>query len=108
MPEGFTVVARTDDVEVNVPRLVEIDGEEAVIVFTGTEYFAVGAICPHANGFLDEGTVHGCEIECPLHVGRFDLRTGEATQKPAVDSIPTFEVAIDGNEIALRKRIRTP
>lgn len=105
MREGYTVVLIADDLEVDVPRLVNIDGEEAVVVFTGDEYFAVGAVCPHANGFLDEGTIHGCEIECPLHVGRFDLRSGEATRRPATGTIPTFDVAIDDSEIGLRRRI---
>ena len=38
--------------------------------------------CTHGEADLSTGLVLGCELECPKHNGRFDLRTGDPTRKP--------------------------
>jgi len=40
--------------------------------------FAASNTCPHKQGPLAEGIVHGQKITCPLHNWVFDLNTGEA------------------------------
>ena len=39
---------------------------------------------------LSEGWLDRNEIECPLHAGRFDIKTGAATAPPCVDPIKTY------------------
>jgi nitrite reductase/ring-hydroxylating ferredoxin subunit len=38
-------------------------------------------------------------IECPLHQGLFDVRTGEAMGPPCVEPVRTFAVRRDGEEL---------
>lgn len=54
--------------------------------------YAVGNRCTHRPFWLDEGVVpQGTRgITCPLHGGRFCLRTGEATARPCRNPIPTY------------------
>ncbi len=40
--------------------------------------FATSNVCPHKQGPLNEGIVHGTRVTCPLHNWVFDLETGEA------------------------------
>jgi 3-phenylpropionate/trans-cinnamate dioxygenase ferredoxin subunit len=40
-------------------------------------------ICTHQNATLSDGWVDGCIVECPLHMSRFDLRTGAVDAPPA-------------------------
>ena len=61
--------------------------------------FATGDTCTHAWGCLSEGYVEGDEIECPLHGGRFDIRTGRATTPPATEDLETYAVRIEGEAI---------
>ena len=42
------------------------------------------------------------EIECPLHAGRFDARTGKATAPPCVDDLKTYPVRVEGGEIQVK------
>ena len=42
------------------------------------------------------------EIECPLHAGRFDIKTGKATAPPCVDDIKTYPVRVEGGEIQVK------
>jgi nitrite reductase/ring-hydroxylating ferredoxin subunit len=58
----------------------------------GAPVTALSAVCAHAGGPLDKGTiVDGC-VECPWHHSRFRLADGRVEQGPAVYDQPRFEV----------------
>ncbi|HLG73456.1 MAG TPA: non-heme iron oxygenase ferredoxin subunit [Chloroflexota bacterium] len=99
MPEGFEVVARVDELQDGDMRQVTAGGEDVVLARAGGEFYAVSGVCTHAEGYLDEGTVSGCEIVCPLHSGKFDLRTGAATWGPPVDPLTTYQVLVEGEDV---------
>lgn len=40
--------------------------------------FALVNLCPHKQGPLSQGIVHGHSVSCPLHSFRINLATGEA------------------------------
>ena len=81
---------------------VVVDGREAAIFRLGDEVFATDAFCSHGHARVCEGFVEGHEIECPLHQGRFDLRSGAATCAPATVAIRTYPLRIDGGRVWLR------
>ena len=83
-------------------RVVKEVGEHEILVLrVGGEHYAISNICSHEEVWLDDGIVHeeSCELECPMHEGRFDLRTGEATHEPAEEPIPTFSVFVEGDDV---------
>ncbi len=43
--------------------------------------------CPHMAAPLSLGRLEGCDVECPLHAGRFDLCTGEAVRMPTTGGL---------------------
>jgi len=82
-------------------RVVEHGEHEVLVLALGDCIYAIGNICTHDEVWLDDGILHpdSCEIECPMHEGRFDLRTGAATHEPAEDPVPTYPVRIVGDEV---------
>jgi nitrite reductase/ring-hydroxylating ferredoxin subunit len=40
------------------------------------ELFAIDDTCTHQDASLTDGWVEDCEVECPLHASKFNLRTG--------------------------------
>jgi nitrite reductase/ring-hydroxylating ferredoxin subunit len=42
---------------------------------------------PHMSAPLSIGILDGCLVDCPLHNGQFDLRTGEATRMPTTGGL---------------------
>ncbi len=64
------------------------------------EVYALDNSCPHKNGPLAEGIVHGRSVSCPLHGWVFDLATGEA-QGADVGRVASFAARIEGGRVLL-------
>ncbi len=58
------------------------------------EFYAVDDTCTHQDASLADGWLEGCEVECPLHASRFDLRTGAVDAPPAKLAIRTHTVKV--------------
>lgn len=52
--------------------------------------FVSDARCSHAGANLCDGYFDGRFIECPLHQGLFDARTGAAKEAPATRPLKMF------------------
>jgi apoptosis-inducing factor 3 len=85
-----------------------VDGEEAILMRRGKEYFAAGASCTHYHGSLAQGLVVGDTIRCPLHHACFSLRTGEALYAPALDPIACWRVEVVLDKIFVREKLKLP
>ena len=85
-PEGGVMAATVDDVAVAVYRL-------------GGTFYATSNICTHQRARLSEGFVEGGCIECPLHQGRFDIRTGKARGAPVTENLATYAVKQEGGKV---------
>ena len=69
-----------DDVPRRGARRVQIGKEPIAIFRTGDDrVFALIDRCPHKNGPLSMGIVHGASVTCPLHAWVIDLATGAPT-----------------------------
>ena len=81
---------------------VAVAGRDIAIYKIDGELFATDDCCTHAYARLSEGWLDRDEIECPLHAGRFDIRTGAATAPPCVDPVKTYPVRVAGDEIQVK------
>ena len=81
---------------------VIVNGQEIALYDIEGQVFATDDICTHAYAKLSDGWFDKGEIECPLHAGRFDARTGKATAPPCVDDIKTYPVRVEGGEIQVK------
>ena len=75
---GFRKVAELDALRDGGVTGVEVDGVSIALFRLGNEVHATHGICTHALAFLKDGYVEDGTIECPLHQGVFDIRTGRA------------------------------
>lgn len=73
-------------------------GEHRVAIFkVGSEVYAIGDRCSHAEASLAEGEVFDTEVECPRHGSEFSLVTGEPASLPATHAVPVYKVdVVDG------------
>ena len=76
-------------------RTFVVDGFPLAVARAAGVLHAVEDRCSHDDGPLGEGKVEGCEVICPRHGARFDLRDGRPTRMPAtvaILSVPVREV----------------
>lgn len=78
---------------------VEVGGNRLALFCTESgEFFATQDSCTHEQWSLgDEGEIEGNEVVCPLHMARFDLRTGKALCFPATVGLVSYPVHVDDN-----------
>jgi len=58
-------------------RVPTPDGDVAVFRTGDNQLYALKDRCPHKDGPLSQGMVHGRSVTCPLHAWKIDLATGE-------------------------------
>ena len=83
------------------PVAIDVDGVAVCVVRVGDEVFAVADTCTHSEASLSEGEITGTKIECWLHGAEFDLRTGQALTPPATESLKSFKVNRNGNQLTI-------
>jgi len=63
------------------------------------EYFATDGLCTHEQVHLADGLVMDDIIECPMHNGRFNYKTGEARGAPVCVNLKTYPVKVEGGKV---------
>jgi naphthalene 1,2-dioxygenase system ferredoxin subunit len=80
---------------------VMVAGRDVALYSAGGEIFATDNLCTHGQARLCDGFLEGHEIECPLHQGKFDVRTGQPTCAPVTEAVRSYPVKIEGDRVFL-------
>ncbi|HEX7074738.1 MAG TPA: non-heme iron oxygenase ferredoxin subunit [Hyphomicrobiaceae bacterium] len=99
MSGNWHEVAVVGDIDEDDVIQVEIAGRVLAIYNSGGEFFASDGICTHEFACLADGLVMDGIIECPLHQGRFDIKTGKAKSPPVSVDLKTYPVRVEGTAI---------
>lgn len=93
----FIQIASVTEMEDGDRLFIELEDQAIILMAVDGAYHAVRDVCTHDDGPLGEGELDGCQLICPRHGARFDIRTGEALTFPAVVNVPVFPVrVVDG------------
>ncbi len=80
---------------------VEFNGRLFGVYDTIDGYFVSDARCTHAGANLCDGYFDGKHIECPLHQGLFDARTGTAIAAPVTRNLRMIECRVNGDVLEI-------
>jgi 3-phenylpropionate/trans-cinnamate dioxygenase ferredoxin subunit len=97
----WMAVARVDEVPPERVAVFNIGDHDVAVCNVDGALYAIDDLCTHDGGPLDQGYLEGCEIECPRHGARFDVRTGAVTQLPAFEKLETHPVRVQGDTIEI-------
>lgn len=89
-------------IEPGTARTLPVKGGEEIAVFhmARGEFYALVNRCPHKQGPLSQGIVHGHAVTCPLHNWNISLKTGEALGDDE-GCVPTVPLRVDAGRIYL-------
>lgn len=95
-------LCHVDDVAQDEPVHVDLPGFAPLAVYeVDGEYFVTDNVCTHAYSLLTDGFQEGDEIECVVHGGTFDIRSGAATAFPCRTPLKTYHVEIVNGWVAI-------
>ena len=95
------MAVRAEIIEEEPIRVVVGDTPIALYEVEG-ELYATHDVCTHAEASLSEGFQEGDTIECPMHSGCFNIRTGEALGPPVIEDIKCYQVRLEGDDVLVR------
>ncbi len=102
MPNEFQRVATTAEIPEGGFELCEIDDRLVIVFQQNSNFYCIDDVCTHDGGTLSDGEVQGCEIICPRHGARFDIRDGRALSMPATQDTCAHQIRIEDDEIWVR------
>ena len=92
-------VCPVEQLQEGEPQVLYTDDYAIAVFRVGDDHYAVEDVCTHDGGELAGGDVDGCQVICPRHGARFDLKTGAALTPPAYEAIRTFKVRVEGGTV---------
>jgi glycine betaine catabolism B len=101
---AFVRVASTGDIAEGKMKKVTVNGQQVLLANVKGKYYAIGDVCTHFGGPLDQGTLNGQEVQCPWHGSHFDVTSGEVKRGPAARPEPVYEVKVEDGNILLKPR----
>ena len=100
MDNDWIKAAEVSDIEADGTLGVEIEGQEICLYSLEDGIYATNGKCTHGDAYLAQGfIVDGGLIECPLHEGTFDIRTGAATSAPCSIALHCHKVKVDDGAV---------
>ncbi len=77
----------------------DYDDKKILLANLDGKIYATDRICTHAEADLSTGILSEEGVRCPLHLSVFNLENGKPQNPPAEESLKTYNVKIDKNEI---------
>ena len=101
-PKTYKPVLADDKLKEGKPQRVELDDQPILLYRCEGEIHAIGAVCAHAGGPLDEGKFDDCRVECPWHQSVYDLRTGRVVHGPSTYPVQNYETRVRSGQIEIQ------
>ena len=98
MKQWLSVIA-VAELEKRWVTRVELGQRLLAVYDTPTGVFVSLALCTHGGADLCDGYFDRHIIECPLHQGAFDVRTGHAISAPATRPMKVFETRVKNDMV---------
>jgi nitrite reductase/ring-hydroxylating ferredoxin subunit len=93
---NFTKVANLKDFQEGSLMKVQVKEKSIVLAMVNGQIHAMNSVCSHQGGPLEEGTLEGYNITCPLHYAVFDIRNGKVSDSTVwATDLESYEVKQD-------------
>ncbi|GAB5097732.1 anthranilate 1,2-dioxygenase ferredoxin subunit AndAb [Caballeronia sp. HLA56] len=101
LSNAWQVIGHLDDFAEGEPVAVVADNKPVAVFRIGDEVFALHDLCTHGHARLSEGFVEDGCVECPLHQGLFDIRTGAPRCAPVTEAVRAYPIRIVDGQVEI-------
>ena len=100
--ENWQLVNGTADMDIEDIIRFDHDNKTYCVYRLEDGFFATDGICTHEAVHLEDGLVMDGEIECPMHQGIFDIKSGSAISPPACEDLKTYPVKVENDQVYIK------
>ena len=97
--ENWIYVCEKSDIDFEDLKRFDYKDQTFCIYHIKDGFFATDGMCTHEDVHLEDGLVTDNEIECPMHQGIFNIKSGKAISPPACDDLKTYPVKVENDVI---------
>jgi nitrite reductase/ring-hydroxylating ferredoxin subunit len=101
MADTLVKVCPTSEVPENSVKSFEVGNNVIAVYNVGGTFYATDNECTHGAASLADGILEGDTIECALHFGAFNVKTGEAVQAPCFTPLRTYKVVVENGQVCV-------
>ena len=94
-----------DELAVEEVRGLSLGGVPIAVFRLDDGFHALHDICPHGQARFSEGYVEDPCVECPLHQGLVNIRTGAAAAAPISTPTKTYRVRIVAERVEVEVEV---
>ena len=95
----YNKICKLSEIKNGEMKNIEINNKNILVVNIDNKIFATSGECTHESVNLEDGFILENEITCPVHLSKFDLKTGNPLNPPAIEKLRIYNVKIQNNEI---------
>ena len=97
----WTFVCNTSDVDFEDQYRFDHNDRTYCIYHLEDGFYATDGLCTHEDIHLVDGLIDGEEIECPMHLGVFNIKTGKVIMDPPCEDLKTYKLEIEDEKILI-------
>ena len=99
MSEQWVVAAKVADVAPGAMKQAEVADKNLAIYNLNGSFYATDNECTHAYAMLTDGTIDGEVVECPLHGGAFEIKTGKGLGAPIFCDLKCYPTRVQDGDL---------
>ena len=92
-------ICSTSEVADNSVKSFEVGSNVIAVYNLGGTFYATDNECTHGAASLADGILEDDIIECSLHFGAFNVKTGQPTQPPCFIALKTFKTEVRDGQV---------
>lgn len=97
--EEWVSVGKAADLAPGAMLAAEIKDRNIAVYHIEGAFYATDNECTHAYALLTDGTIDGDVIECPLHGGAFEIKTGKGLGAPIFCDLKCYPTRVQDGDL---------
>ncbi len=99
MAESVVRVCSQAEIAPDSVKAFDVGDKRLAVYNIEGHFYITDDECTHASASLADGILDGDIIECSLHFGAFDVKTGAVKAPPCSFALRTYKVVLQGDDI---------
>jgi len=99
MTESVVRICSQAEIAPESVKAFDVGDKRLAVYNIESKFYITDDECTHASASLADGILEGDVIECSLHFGAFDVKTGAVKAPPCSFALRTYKVVLQGDDI---------